>query len=94
MNIAGQFAPEQELMLNEAGFQPCYIRDVVEGDTIAIDHRLNRDAPTEMVVTSLWTSHGGGDLVISHWIGVLGNGHMTHCSYGAAYPVWRLVKAE
>ena len=94
MNIAGNFDSEQQEMLHEAGFRPCYVKDVVEGDTIAIDHALNREAPTEMVVTSLWKSHGGGDNVISHWIGVLGNGRMTHCSYGAAFPAWRHEKAS
>lgn len=89
MNIGGQFDSEQEVMLNEAGFKPCFVRDLVEGDTIAIDHRLNRDAPTEMVVTGLWRSDGGGGFVLSHWIGVLSDGRMTHCTYGAAFPVWR-----
>lgn len=93
MNIAGNFDSEAQTMLHEAGFQPCWVRDLVEGDTIAIDHALNREAPTEMAVTSLWKSHGGGDNVISHWVGVLANGQMTHCSYGAAFPVWRLVEA-
>ena len=92
MNIIGQFDSDQEVMLHEAGFRPCYVRDLVEGDTIAIDHRLNREAPTEMVVTSLWKSPSDGGNVISHWIGVLSNGHMTHCSYGAAFPVWRDAK--
>jgi hypothetical protein len=93
MNIAGNFENAQQEMLHEAGFQPCYVRDLGEGDTIAIDHAINRDAPTEMVVTSLWKTPGGEGNVISHWIGVLSNGRMTHCSYGSAFPVWRHVKA-
>ena len=93
MNIAGNFDNVQQEMLHEAGFRPCYVKDLNEGDTIAIDHALNREAPTEMVVTSMWKSDGGGGNVISHWIGVLSNGCMTHCSYGAAFPVWRTTGA-
>lgn len=93
MNIAGNFESEQQEMLHEAGFVPCYVKDLSEGDTIAIDHAINRDAPTEMVVTSLWLSPSGGGNVISHWIGLLSSGRGVHCSYGAAYPVYRQVQS-
>jgi hypothetical protein len=92
MNIAGGFDSAQEEMLHEAGFEPCYIRDLNNGDTIAIDHRLNRDAPTEMVVEALWTSDGGPGNVLSHWVGVLTTGRKVHCTYGAAFPVWRVAQ--
>lgn len=89
MNIAGNFDTEQQEMLHEAGFAPCFVKDLNEGDTIAIDHSINRDAPTEMVITNLWSTAGGGSLIIRHWIGVLTNGRGVHCSYGAVFPVYR-----
>lgn len=94
MNIGGNFDNQQQEMLTEAGFEPCYVKDLRQQDTIAIDHAINREAPTEMVVTNLWYADGGGSNVISHWIGVLPSGRKVHCAYGAAFPVWRTASAE
>lgn len=89
MGILGEFTDAQEEMLQEAGFEPCWIKDVTEGDTIAMEHRINREVPTEMVVQSLTKTNAGQGIVLSHWIGVLPSGRKVHCSYGAMYPCWK-----
>ena len=80
------FTDEQQEMLAEAGFEPCYVRNLSEGDSIAISHEANRDRPTEMVVSELWTGAGG---VVRHWIGVLPTGRKVHCGYNESFPCWR-----
>lgn len=54
---------ETLLMIHNAGFEPCLVQDLAEGDVILIDHALNRNytsdvssrnrMPTEMTVSNL-----------------------------------------
>lgn len=86
--MSSMFTAEQHGMLSEAGFEPCYVRDVTEGSVIAINHETNYGTPTEMTVVDLWVTGGGNLLVIAHWIGVLPDGRKVHCAYNESYPCW------
>jgi hypothetical protein len=85
------FSDETEAMLAEAGFEPCFVRDLYDGDQIAIRHDIDPEKPTEMTVTELFLPNivsrtGYGDV---QWIGVLPTGRKLHCSYSAKDPMWR-----
>jgi hypothetical protein len=85
------FSDETEAMLAEAGFEPCFVRDLYDGDVIAIRHDIDPEKPTEMTVTELFlpgiiVRTGIGDV---QWIGVLTSGRKIHCTYDAKYPMWR-----
>jgi hypothetical protein len=86
-----RFSDEVEAMLTEAGFEPCFVRDLYDGDVIAIRHDVDPEKPTEMIVTELFlpnmvTRTGCGDV---QWIGVLPTGRKIHCSYDGREPMWR-----
>lgn len=83
---------ELEQMLHEAGFRPCYVKDIAEGDTITIRRPSFSAPPTEMVVRNLWDVRTSDGNVIRHWIGDLPGGLSVHCTYGHAFECWR--KAE
>lgn len=85
------FTDEVEAMLADAGFEPCFVRDLFDGDVIAIRHEIDPEKPTEMTVTELFlpgavVRTGYGD---AQWIGVLTAGRKVHCTYEAKYPLWR-----
>ena len=90
MRVKG-FSDEVEAMLAEAGFEPCFVRDLYDGDVIAIRHDVDAEKPTEMTVTELFlpgvvVRTGYGD---AQWIGVLTDGRKIHCTYEAKHPAWR-----
>jgi len=69
-------------MLAEAGFEPCWIKDLANDDVISIEHVGKL---TEMTVTQLWQF----SVVTKKWIGVLTDGRKIHCSYATDYECWR-----
>lgn len=88
---ATRFSDETEAMLTEAGFEPCFVRDLYDGDVIAIAHDVDPERPTEMTVTELFlpgvvvrTGHGD-----AQWIGVLTSGRKVHCTFEGKHPAWR-----
>lgn len=90
MRVQG-FSDEVEEMLAEAGFEPCFVRDLYDGDVIQIRRNAADDRPTEMTVTELFaprsvTLQGWGTI---QWIGVLPSGRKIHCTYEAEHPMWR-----
>lgn len=85
------FSDEVELMLNEAGFEPCFVRNLVEGNLIQIQRLPGDEKPTEMVVTDLFLSGTARRMNIgeAQWIGKLTDGRKIHCTYDVKIPVWR-----
>lgn len=88
---AKEFSDEVEAMLAEAGFEPCFVRDLYDGDVIQIRRGSNDEIPTEMTVTELFlpgaiVRTGYGE---AQWIGVLVDGRKVHCSYEGRFPLWR-----
>jgi hypothetical protein len=71
-------------MLHEAGFEAAFVRDITEGATVMINHRINREALTEMQVRNLRVGipDDTGNR-ISTWIGVTSEGFPIHCMYGS-----------
>lgn len=88
---AKAFSDEVEQMLADAGFEPCFVRDLFDGDVIQIRRGGDDATPTEMTVTELFlpgavVRSGFGD---AQWIGRLTDGRKVHCTYDAKYPAWR-----
>lgn len=86
-----RFSDEVEAMLADAGFEPCFVRDLFDGDVIAIRHDVDPEKPTEMTVTQLFlpgvvvrTGYGK-----AQWIGVLTSDRKVHCSFDGKDPAWR-----
>lgn len=85
------FSDEVEQMLADAGFEPCFVRDLYDGDVIQVRRGVDDVAPTEMTITELFlpgvvVRTGYGE---AQWIGVLPDGRKVHCTYEAKHPVWR-----
>lgn len=81
-------------LIHEAGFVPCYVRDLAEGDVIMADHHLRHGLPTEMTVGPITDSrmsdhHTPGGIPLRHWIGTLPSGLGLHCTFNAAIECWR-----
>lgn len=84
-------------MLAEAGFEPCFARDLVDGDEIAIRHETDPDSPTLMTITEFFRPGYVARTGIGHtqWIGVLpATGRKVHCDYRMEDPVWRQPRPE
>lgn len=71
--------------LHEAGFTPCYIDDLREGDFIAIGHPSEpTGGPMKMTVGRI-IDEGH----IRKWIGELPDGMKLHCVYANGNDCWR-----
>ncbi|MFC5268489.1 hypothetical protein ACFPJ1_40825 [Kribbella qitaiheensis] len=92
-----RFSDEVETMLAGAGFEPCFVRDLYDGDVIAIRRGTDDETPTEMTVTELFlpgavVRTGYGD---AQWIGVLAtDGRKIHCTYEGKHPAWRQPRTQ
>lgn len=90
------FSGEVEQMLADAGFEPCFVRDLNERDTIQIRRGADDATPAEMTITELFLPGaarrtGYGD---AQWIGVFPDGRKVHCTYDVKHPAWRQPRAE
>lgn len=73
------------------GFEPCFVRELVDGDTIAVEHPV-KPGLTEMTVNRIYRSASTirSEMDDAQWIGTLTNGQQVHCSYRQYTPVWRM----
>lgn len=90
------FSDEVEQMLADAGFEPCFVRELYDGDVIQIQRGAADATPTEMTVTELFlpgaiVRTGYGD---AQWVGLLTDGRKIHCTYDGRYPLWRQPRAH
>jgi hypothetical protein len=99
------FLKEDELlMLQSAGYVPCLVKDLRDGDTVMIDHSVDREygegskpqMPTEMTVSGMESdtiNDDGSPRVLLSWVGTLTrNGLKVHCRYHNRYECWKLAQ--
>jgi hypothetical protein len=79
-------------MLAEAGFQPVWLRDAKEGDTVYFTN-LKRQGE-EWTIQSIWDTPRGDGGVVRNMVVRFPDGHQEHRSLGYEWECWILAKED
>ncbi len=85
---------DQTAMLQKAGYTPCWVGDLTDGDEIALEHHLKPNQTTIMTVSASHQRPNSGGPDLMRWIGTLPDGVQLHCAYAVTTECWRLHQAE